>query len=350
MIPPKKLYLYEDILFFYFFSEVKFDRSVLNTNLGELSYYHELITPITIDGVEYLDAEIIGIKISCTDPDRYFIVANSCGSTDSSVWNTYIANKAIIMRKVEDEYDSGWYSNFDKKHLETYTCFSQLGITNTANYTVPDVVEALPIGSTFSTSAFDFYNRDSNFTSQINSSHGIVTITKYNESYVKVEVETNGTNGRKYFYESSAEEIIANTFTYNVLMNQKDTEWKHDVIYEWDGNESTRRTLAYTDMWHSTNTFQAYEKIDIQIVQHGQIVTLSFVTDRNARLSQSQNVPYSFSFNILVDTVFRQYAGYLTFAGRYITNPVIYMRYNGNEHVALNASDIYVIKIIGYHA
>ena len=100
--------------------------------LGKMSYYHNGLSPITIDGVEYTGAEIVGIKIEHS-PTRYTIVATACGGSDANVWGKYINAKTIIYRKVTEEYDSGWYSDLTSSALTNFI----VKRSNTQTFTIP---------------------------------------------------------------------------------------------------------------------------------------------------------------------------------------------------------------------
>lgn len=100
-------------------------------------------------------------------------------------------------------------------NLNTYTWFKQLGITEEADYTVPNVVSALPIGSIFIGSLYDFFAHDSNLASQIGNAYGFVTIKKYKNFFVEITITLNGGSSRMFYYSSNVNDIVNNSFAYH---------------------------------------------------------------------------------------------------------------------------------------
>lgn len=110
------------------------------------------------------------------------------------------------------------------------------------------------------------------------------------------------------------------------------------VLYSGEG-----RALNYTEPWNETLNFSFFQKIEMTLVFQGQAILIPFST------YGGNDFIKSFGFNTYnsSDGQQRVISGYLQFAGRYTTNVHVQM-YLGDQITSIDASNIFVTRIVGY--
>lgn len=96
--------------------------------------------------------------------------------------------------------------------------------------------------------------------------------------------------------------------------------------------------------WHSELSFSLFSMVDIQIDFQGSCFVLSFYTNHNDDVTQG----FSFTSYNTSDNKCRIVTGKFKFSGRYITQIGVVMSYDLQPYVQLDASTIWVQKMIGY--
>ena len=112
----------------------------------------------------------------------------------------------------------------DTTKLNTYTSPAQLGLSLSNDWSVPNIVSALPNGSMLTGDIYNCCGADENLLSQTSFAHSSITIKRFSQQCVEIIVTEKGSNAGILYYCDSVDNIIANDFTYNEIAKESEIE------------------------------------------------------------------------------------------------------------------------------
>ena len=166
-------------------------------------------------------------------------------------------------------------ANLKEKNLKTYTSFAQLGITSSKT-TVRNIVYVLPNASMFIGDVADFYHTDADLIEALNSAttkNGVITIKRYNEDSVEVDITVNGwsSNGGTRFYCASNVSSLSNDP--NTKYEQSATKKNLDNLVVKKSNSQILSNPSASDVFNVsefTPTPSGYTRISTEILSNRQ--------------------------------------------------------------------------------